>query len=131
MQQLRVEGKRDLYGLCAPVRDSETHFRYGIGILVDGDTDVTRLEYFTENGYTIWETDPADYAVFQCFGPNGDCLGETWSKFFKEFVPQTGYEQTDDADYEIYFEKGEKGLFCELWVPVRQIAENQAGKATV
>lgn len=131
MQQLRVVGKRDLYVLCAPVRDSETHFRYGIGILVDGDTDVTRLEYFTENGYTIWETDPADYAVFQCFGPNGDCLGETWSKFFKEFVPQTGYEQTDDADYEIYFEKGEKGLFCELWVPVRQIAENQAGKATV
>ena len=42
-------------------------------------------------------------------------------RFFTEFVPQTGYTQTEDTDYEIYFEKGESGLFCELWVPVKQI----------
>lgn len=120
MKLLRVEGKRDLYGLCTPLRDSETHFNYGIGIMVDEDTDRSKLEHFTQNGYSIWETEPADYAVFKCFGPDGDCLGETWSKFFKEFVPQTGYTQTDDTDYEIYFEKGENGLFCELWVPVKQ-----------
>ena len=121
MQLLRVEGKRDLYGLCNPVRGSETYFNYGIGILVDGDTDTAKLEHFLNNGYSIWETEPADYAVFKCFGSNGDCLGETWSKFFKEFVPQTGYRQTDDTDYEIYFENGENNLFCELWVPVKQM----------
>ncbi len=118
---LRVEGKRDLYGLCSPVKDSETHFNYGIGIMIDEDTDTANLEYFTQNGYSVWKTEPADYAVFKCFGPDGDCLGETWSKFFKEFVPQTGYTQTDDTDYEIYFEKGERGLFCELWVPVKKV----------
>ncbi len=32
------------------------------------------------------------------------------SKFFKEFSPQTGYTQTEDTDYEIYFECGEKDL---------------------
>ncbi len=74
----------------------------------------------TANGYTIWDTRPADYVVFKCFGPDSDCLGETWSKFFKEFSPQTGYVQTDDTDYEIYFENGEKDLFCELWIPVRK-----------
>ena len=120
MRVLRSEGKRDLYGLCSPLRDSETHFNYGIGIMIDEDTDTTKLEHFTQNGYSIWETEPADYAVFKCYGPDGDCLGETWSKFFKEFVPQTGYTQTDDTDYEIYFENGESGLFCELWVPVKK-----------
>ena len=120
MKRLRTEGKRDLYGLCSPVRDSETHFRYGIGVLLDGDTDASQAERLLSGGYTVWQTDPADYAVFPCFGPDGDCLGETWSKFFKEFVAQTGYVQTDDSDFEIYFERGEKDLFCELWVPVRK-----------
>ena len=121
MKSLRAEGKRDLYGLCSPLKDSETHFNYGIGIMVDENTDTTKMEHFTKNGYVIWETEPADYAVFKCVGPDGDCLGETWNKFFKEFVPQTGYTQTDDTDYEIYFEKGESGVFCELWVPVKKI----------
>lgn len=120
MKLLCKEGKRDLYGLCAPIEENETHFNYGIGVLIDADTDITKLEQFMAKGYSMWNTQPADYVVFQCFGSDGDCLGETWSKFFKEFSPQTGYVQTDDTDYEIYFENGEKGLFCELWIPVRK-----------
>ena len=120
MLSLRAEGKRDLYGLCSPTKDNETHFNYGIGILIDADTDSTKLEQFTKSGYSIWNTEPADYAVFQCFGSDGGCLGEMWSKFFREFSPQTGYMQTDDTDYEIYYENGEEGLFCELWIPVRK-----------
>ena len=120
MQALRPEGKRDLYGLCSPLKESETHFNYGIGIMLDEDTDQKELEWFIKNGYSIWKTEPVDYAVFKCFGSDGNCLGETWSKFFNEFVPQTGYMQTDDTDYEIYFDNGESGLFCELWVPVKK-----------
>lgn len=118
LQSLCAEGKRNLYGLCSPVKNGETNFNYGIGIMIDEDTDITELERFIQNGYSMWETTPADYAVFKCFGPDSNCLGETWSKFFKEFSPQTGYTQTDDTDYEIYFENGESGLFCELWIPV-------------
>ncbi len=121
MRRLRVEGKRDLYGLCGPAKDGETHFDYGIGIVVDGDTDAEKAEQFLKNGYSIWITEPVDYAVFKCFGNDGDCIGETWGKFFKEFVPQTGYAQTEDTDYEIYYEKSEAGLFCELWIPVKKI----------
>ncbi len=120
MKQLRKEGKRDVYGLCSPTKENETHFDYGIGVIIDGDTDAAGVKKLLEKGYTLWETEAADYAVFQCYGTDGDCIGETWSKFYKEFSPQTGYVQTDDTDFEIYFEKSEKGLFCELWVPVRK-----------
>ncbi|MDE6844489.1 MAG: AraC family transcriptional regulator [Lachnospiraceae bacterium] len=128
MKQLRAAGKKDLYGLCSPIIKDETHFNYGIGVAVDEDTDMAGVEKLMSSGnptagtgYSLWETEPADYAVFKCFGPDGDCLGETWDKFFKEFITQTGYMQTDDTDFEIYFEKGESGLFCELWVPVQKI----------
>lgn len=102
MRQLRADGKRDLYGLCSPARDNETHFKYGIGVFIDEDTDRTGVQRLLEKGYSMWKTEPADYAVFKCMGTYGDCIGETWSKFYKEFLPQTGYEQTDETDYEIY-----------------------------
>ena len=120
LKALRPEGKRDLYGLCSPTVKNETHFNYGIGVIVDEETDISKWDDILKNGYSVWETKPMDYAVFKCFGTDGNCISETWNKFFKEFVPQTGYMQTDDTDFEIYFEKGEEGLFCELWIPVKK-----------
>ena len=120
MKQLRKEGKRDIYGLCSPAKENETHFDYGIGVIIDEDTDSAGVKKLLDNGYSLWESAAADYAVFQCLGTDGDCIGEMWSKFYKEFSPQTGYVQTDDTDYEIYFEKGREGLFCELWIPVKK-----------
>lgn len=121
MKQIRKEGKRDIYGLCSPTRENETHFDYGIGVIIDEDTDSAGVKKLLENGYTIWKTKAADYAVFKCPGVGEDCIDEIWTKFFKEFSPQTGYVQTDDTDIEIYYEKYEEGIFCELWVPVRKI----------
>lgn len=118
MRQLRPEGKRDLYGLCSASGESETHFNYGIGILLDGDTDLWGADRLLDRGYTLWETKPADYAVFRCMGEDGACIGEMWGRFFKEFVPQTGYAQSDGTDFELYFEQPISGLFCELWIPV-------------
>lgn len=120
MKQLRKEGKRDIYGLCSPAKENETHFDYGIGVIIDEDTNSAGVKKLLDNGYSLWKTTAADYAVFQCLGTDGDCIGEMWAKFYKEFSPQTGYVQTDDTDYEIYFEKGREGLFCELWIPVKK-----------
>ena len=120
LKALRPEGKKDLYGLCSPTVKNETHFNYGIGVIVDEETDISKWDDILKSGYSVWETKPMDYAVFKCFGTDGNCISETWNKFFKEFVPQTGYMQTDDTDFEIYFEKGEEGLFCELWIPVKK-----------
>lgn len=126
IKALRPEGKRDLYGLCGSAKKNETHFDYGIGILIDEETDVSNLDALFRSGYSIWETQAADYAVFKCFGTDGECIDEAWSKFYKEFVPQTGYTQIEGADFEIYSENGEKDLFCELWIPVKKERGKQA-----
>ena len=117
---LRTMGKRDLYGLCSPAKKDEDTFEYGIGVLVDEDTSAFDLEEFQRAGYRIWDVPPGTYVVFDCFGQDGACISDTWSKFYKEFLPQMGYEAKEATDYEIYFENGKPGLFCELWVPVRK-----------
>ena len=117
---LRPEGKRDLYGLCAPTKEGEETFEYGIGILVDGETADFDFEKMKKDGYCIRSVKPGTYAVFECIGEEADCISETWERFYKEFLPQMGFEAAEEPDYEIYYEKGREGLFCELWVPVKK-----------
>lgn len=120
MLGMRPEGKKDLYGLCSPTKENEITFDYGIGVLLDEET-VTENEMSLQNqGFQIWAVDPAEYVVFKCYGDNGDCIGETWSRFFKEFLPQSGYVQTEDTDMEVYYDLQEPGLLCELWIPIEK-----------
>ena len=122
IRNMRRDGKKDLYGLCSPTKENEITFDYGIGVIIDEDTDIDNEEAMLKKDYRIWEIDSATYAVFKCYGNNGDCISEMWSRFFKEFLPQSNYEQTEDTDYEIYPENGEPGLFCELWIPVKRVS---------
>ncbi len=117
---LRPDGKRDLYGLCSPAKKDEGTFEYGIGVLLDDETAPFDLADMEKKGYTVWDVNPGTYVVFDCIGEDGDCISKTWEKFYKEFLPQMGYESTEETDYEIYFEKGRDGLFCELWIPVKK-----------
>lgn len=117
---LRPEGKRDLYGLCAPTKKGKDTFEYGIGVLVDEQTADFNLSEMEKAGFRVWKVNPGTYVVFDCIGEDGDCIGETWEKFYKEFLPQMGYEAESATDYEIYFENGRKGLMCELWIPIRK-----------
>ncbi len=118
IRNIRPEGKRNLYGLCSPTTKDSTTFNYGIGVIVDDETDELDLDTLLPQGFTIWETEPIEYVVFKCMGNDGKCISQMWSYFFKEFISNTKYEQTEDTDYEIYFENGEPGMFCELWIPV-------------
>lgn len=120
LQSMRPEGKRDLYGLCSPNKENETTFDYGIGILLDQDTVVPDEAVINKAGFQIWETKPLTYVVFQCFGDDGSCIAKMWGKFFKEFLPQSGYEHLENTDYEVYYEVAKKELFCELWIPVKE-----------
>lgn len=120
IRNLRQSGKRDLYGLCAPKKEGEDTFEYGIGVLIDEDTLAFDYAEMQKAGYSIWDVKPGTYVVFDCIGEAGDCIGDTWSKFYKEFLPQMGYEAEAETDYEIYFEKGRSGLFCELWIPIKR-----------
>lgn len=117
---LRPAGKRDLYGLCSPTKEGEETFEYGIGVLMDEETADFDLEQMENAGYRIWDVKPGTYVVFDCIGENADCISDTWEKFYKEFLPQMGYEAEPETDYELYYENSRNDLFCELWIPVRR-----------
>lgn len=117
---LRPDGKRDLYGLCTPTKEGEDTFAYGIGVLVDGETVDFNLAELEQLGCHLWDVNPGTYVVFDCMGDDGDCISETWAKFYREFLPQMGYEACEETDYEIYPQNGKEGLFCELWVPIKR-----------
>lgn len=117
---LRPEGKRDLYGLCTPSLKEETTFEYGIGVLADEETAAFDEAEMLRDGYRLWEVEAGDYVVFACMGKDGGSIDEMWSRFYKEFLPQTGYEASERTDYEVYYEKGKPGMFCELWIPVKR-----------
>ncbi|MBQ4619106.1 MAG: AraC family transcriptional regulator [Clostridia bacterium] len=122
VRNLRPLGKRDLYGLCTPTKAGENTFEYGIGVLIDEETKVFDEKEILQNGFRIWDVAPGTYVVFDCIGIDGDCISETWSKFYKEFLPQMGYIARQETDFEIYFEKEKPGIFCELWIPVEKKA---------
>ncbi|MBQ2957286.1 MAG: AraC family transcriptional regulator [Clostridia bacterium] len=118
--RLHPAGKRDLYGLCSPKVDDDGCFRYGIGIPADDSVHLPDAEALSAEGFAVWNTEPAEYAVFKCIGTDGDCITQAWNRFYREFLPQTGYRQTELTDFEVYPEPGEKGLFCELWIPIER-----------
>ncbi|MDO5292366.1 MAG: AraC family transcriptional regulator [bacterium] len=122
LRELRPEGKKDLFGLGTPTKNGESTFDYGIGIKLDQDTKPFKEETVRTNGYKFWEVPACTYVVLKCFGQDGDCISQMWSRFYKEFLPQTGYEMMDACDFEIYPEQGEPGLFAELWIPIRKKA---------
>jgi AraC family transcriptional regulator len=96
----------------APISEQSIHFNYGIGMLYEGGE--------IPNGYDIWEVNPTLWAVFKCIGNNGDCIGVTWNRIFKEFLPSSDYEMLDDTDFELYPENNDTNCFCEIWIPVRK-----------
>lgn len=119
---LNPEGKRDLYGLCTPTESGKDTFEYGIGILIGEETKAFDVSEMENRGFRVWDVKPGTYVVFDCLGNDGDCIRETWSKFYKEFLPQMGYASAEETDYERYFEKEKPGIFCELWIPVEKKA---------
>jgi len=119
LRKLRPEGKRDLYGLCSPKLDTQNQFEYGIGILLDEETEESSMSSLPSI-CRVWETEPAEYVVFSCLGEDGRCISDAWGRFYKEFLPQSGYVQTELTDFELYYEKADRNQFCELWIPVKR-----------
>ena len=117
---LRPDGKRDLYGLCSPTKEGSDTFEYGIGVLIDEDTAEFDLAELEKAGFSIWDVKPGTYVVFDCIGKDEVCIRDTWAKFYKEFLPQMGYEAEEATDYELYYDNGRSDLFCELWIPIKK-----------
>ena len=104
--------KHVVYGVCAPISKQSKHFDYGIAMEYEGGN--------TPDGYRIWEVKPTLWAVFKCIGEDGACIGETWNKIFKEFLPSSEYNMLDDTDFELYPDNNNSDFFCEIWIPVQK-----------
>lgn len=104
----------DIYGLCAPISKKSNFFDYGIGMIYSGGN--------IPEGYRVWDVTPTLWAVFKCIGNDGDCIGETWDRIFKEFLPNSSYQMLDDTDFELYPVKGDGSSICEIWLPVEKKA---------
>ena len=118
LRDLRPAGKKDLYGLCSP--KGEDFFEYGIGIRLDEETAPFDEADLLHAGYQLWTIRPSTFVVLDCTGTTGDSIEVMWTRFYREFQPQMGYQATNEADYEVYFEIEKPNLFCELWIPVEK-----------
>lgn len=103
---------KDTYGVCAPISKESTHFDYGIGMMYEGSN--------VPEGYRVWEVTPTLWAVFKCIGEDGRCIGETWDRIFKEFLPSSDYNMLDAVDFEFYPDNSNLDCFCEIWIPVEK-----------
>jgi AraC family transcriptional regulator len=101
-----------VYGACAPISKESNYFDYGIGMEYSGSE--------VPEGYIIWDVKPTLWAVFKCIGNDGKCIGETWDRIFKDFLPSSEYSILDDTDFELYSDDFESGVFCEVWIPVEK-----------
>ncbi|SEO96093.1 AraC family transcriptional regulator [Amphibacillus marinus] len=102
----------DFYGVCASITKESKQFEYGIG-----------TEYKTGDvpeGYKLWTIAAPLWAVFPCIGSDPKCIGETWDRIFKEFLPNSAYEMVDATDFELYPAESQIDLFCEIWIPVQK-----------
>ncbi len=122
LKLLRQEKDERLYGLCAPLRENETFFEYGIGVRLDDDGSRAAGSLLQAKDCRYWETEPCTYVVFNCAGEDGESIGAAWEIFYQQFLPQSGYESCTQSDYEVYFDKQRDNLFCELWIPVKKSA---------
>ncbi len=115
---LRPEGKKDIYGICSPLKEDDTYFYYGQGVLIDEETTHFNDTFMKEHGYCMKETEPGTYVVFRCIGENADCIPQMWKRFYNEFLPQTEYVARPVTDFEIYHQEKIPNMFCELWIPI-------------
>lgn len=105
----------DIYGVCSSISKECKSFKYGIGMIYNG-SDVP-------DGYILWDVKPTLWAVFKCIGETPDCIGDTWDRIFKEFLPCSTYTMLDDTDFELYPSDSKNEYLCEIWIPVEKKTE--------
>lgn len=100
------------YGLCATQDKDAKEFKYGIGVMTEGTAEIA--------GFEPWVVSESTWAVFECYGNDGTCIAAMWKRIFDDFLPNSRYEMIETVDFERYPNSSKDGLFCEIWVPVKE-----------
>lgn len=104
--------EHDLYGICSSISKESKYFDYAIAMKYNGGE--------IPDGYNVWNVKHTLWAVFQCIGTDEKCIGDTWDRIFKEFLPSSDYNMINDLDFELYPENNDTDCFCEIWIPVEK-----------
>ena len=102
------------FGLCLPP-DESGEFSYLASMGVSDASDVPA-------GMEIWQVPEQHYTVFTCTLPT---LGETYRYVFENWLPQSGYEYSEGADFEYYdedFDPESPDGVMYVYIPVRKKA---------
>ncbi|MGI9394797.1 MAG: GyrI-like domain-containing protein [Boseongicola sp.] len=96
--------------------DGKGAFRYGVGRVVDGSTDLI------PDGMEAVELVEGTYAVFRKFGPVSD-IPELFDWVFNSWFRESGFDITGNPVFERYPNdprNGDNGMVFEIWSPVRR-----------
>lgn len=104
-----------IHGVCGYKDTGKDTFPYMLCSFVNTNSKT--------DGYTIIEIPAQTYAIFPSEKFPWDKVGETinmmYKRFYSEWLPTSGYEQVQGADFEIYGGTPELG-YIELWYPVKK-----------
>lgn len=98
-------------GICSSISNDADEFIYGIGVFFENEQSVDRQ-------FDVKEVPAATWAIIPCYGNDPSCIGNTWQRIFKEFLPGSGYQKLDQVDLEVYGNHFKEGVFCEIWLPI-------------
>lgn len=105
------------YALCSPISKVSNDFLYGIGVMYNPDASLTDVSI--PDGFTQRHVDSGLWAVFTCYGEDGNCMDDMWNRIYKEFIATSPYEMRDYMDFECYPTK-KSNWFSEIWVPIQK-----------
>lgn len=101
-----------ILGLCYDWQQGGEVFKYAIAVETDAATADSEFEFI--------HIPAATWAVFTSIGPMPGANQEVWSRIYQEWFPNTGYEQAEGPDFELYppGDTMSEDYRCEVWIPI-------------
>jgi AraC family transcriptional regulator len=108
MQEIN-NGKPVELGLCFGFGEDGSN-DYMVGIKYDGNNIP---------GYDVFEYPEKDWLIFEAKGKvSENILGETWTKIYEKYLPESKYKQADLPTIEVYKKWDEKNNDCEVEIRI-------------
>ena len=104
---------KGVLGVCTPSEVGGQNMEYWIAAEYEGEP---------QEGLSTLTIPAATWAVFEVIGPMPNAIQEAWSRIYSEWFPSSGYEQSDNIEFEYYTDEdpSKPDLYSEIWIPVKR-----------